>query len=145
MDDLEAAALKKRVSDLEELVDDLGEVLRKFAKTSLALHLPKAEAGPTALGMAQKHLTAELTKRFESVMGRPYQHQGPVDAMAVKRLLATLGPHPTADLLTKWEECLKMKGYPGTHSIAQFVQRVNSFGKSAGVVAPAPKGDLYGA
>ena len=144
----EVDLLTRRIAALEELLMDLADPLRRYIarKPTTADLLPLAPATqplPTVDGMAMADLTAELVGRFQKVTGRKYVHAGAKDAQAVKRLLA-LKLELRGELLARWEECLRMKAFPGTTSIALFAVRINDFGKKAAIPAPVASGDLYG-
>lgn len=145
--DEEHAALKQRVAALEDLAAGMRALLQSFARTQLstAQHdlLPAVVDGTAGSQMVL--LRNELVATFERVTGKQYVFEGAKDAAAVKRLLA-LQPALRAELRARWEECLRMKGYPGTTSLAIFVSRINAFGKAPLPTTPpaAIAGDPYG-
>lgn len=143
MTEREEFALLERVRLMEELLNDVSGLLRKYvAKAAQGELLP-----PTALkdgGISLIALRAELVARFLVVTGKVYIFDGAKDASAVKRL-HLLKPELRTELLARWEECLRMKAFPGCQSLALFASRVNSFGQTAKPVVAAVVGDPYAA
>ncbi len=124
--DQEFATLMKRVAELEDFQMDVMGLLRKWSARRSQTDLLPLSTGPTDAGIALKILTAELVARYEVVVGSKYIHMGAQDAAAVKRLLG-LKNELRSELLDRWERCLRLKGFPGTRSLAQFVQRIREF------------------
>ncbi len=138
--DEEVAALKARVAALEEWADDLRAAFgaRKPAKQRTLLDL-----GATDLKSDFVELRNALVATFKRVTGREYVFDGAKDAAAVKKLV-NLRADLRDQLQDRWEQCLRMKHFPGTQSLAQFVTRINSFGEKATVVSlPIASGDPY--
>lgn len=127
MNEREEVALLSRVGALEDALKDMGAVLRKFnAKVSQPDLLPVV--GTTDEGILMVALRESLVARYAAVTGKKYIFDGAKDAAAVKRLFK-LKPELYPELLDRWEECLRLKAYPGTQSLAQFASRANEFGK----------------
>lgn len=144
MDDNERDALVQRVAALEELAFELMGSLRAWnERRSKTADLFPLVPTPDPYAAARKALSDELVERFEKVTGRKYVFEGSRDGAALKKLLM-LQSALRGELMERWEECLKMKGFPGTASLAVFTTRINSFGKKAsGLVTEVKKGDLY--
>lgn len=145
--------LRQRVANLEGLFIDLTAALKNYGKRNaeraLKLDLQQAPfvAEVPAIGSDFTVLRDQLVERFEKVTGKKYVFDGAKDAAAVKRLLA-LKFELREELLSRWEECITTRGFPGTHSLAVFATRVNSFGSAqrsavGSAIGPTPSGDPY--
>lgn len=99
----------------------------------------------TGIAIANRELSDQMVAIFKRVTGADYVFDGAKDAQAVQRLVR-LRFEDREELLARWEQAIKLAGYPGTKSIAVFAMRVNEYGtagaKKQPISAP-PVGDPY--
>jgi len=128
------AALEAKVAAMEDLFLGVRNLLTAYARTQPKQTdlLPASVNG--MIGSPAVAIRDELVATFERVTGRKYVFEGARDMAAVKKL-ATLKFELRGEIQTRWEECLKKQGFPGTQSIALFVTRINSFGPKINGVA----------
>lgn len=96
------------------------------ARVGKRREVPSPRHGPTI---------ALLSRVFRGVADADYDFDSGKDGSAVKRLLA-FASATDAEIERRWRVALTLKAYPGTRSIAQFVQRWNEFASATGPPPP---------
>jgi hypothetical protein len=135
------ALVELALIDIAKVLAKMRDAMRQQAQLDLVA-AGEADGFQTPIPRDTTALRGQLVAMFERITGRKYVFEAAKDAMAMKRLV----DYRVSDeeVCARWSSALRMRGYPGTTSLAVFAKNFNAYpGGAPHPAAPPVDGDPY--